>query len=147
MIDLASIQRIYFAGIGGIGMSAIARFFLGRGVHVSGYDRTETALTRQLVEEGAVIHYTDDADLLDQEAQLVVYTPALPATHAQLAWYRLHNYLVVKRSEVLGIITRGMHNVCVAGTHGKTTTSTMIAHVLRYTGYGCNAFLGGISTN
>jgi UDP-N-acetylmuramate--alanine ligase len=147
MIALQDIQRIFFIGIGGIGMSALARYFHHKGVQVSGYDRGATPLTRQLEGEGIAVHYYDDVALLDKSAQLVVYTPAIPAAHTQLSWYRARNYTVVKRSEVLGIITAGSFNICVAGTHGKTTISTMIAHLLRHTGYGCNAFLGGISAN
>lgn len=147
MLSLNDIRNIYFIGIGGIGMSAIARFFLSRGVQVSGYDKTATALTRQLSEEGATIHYEDDLSLLDPEAQLVVYTPAIPASHAMLNWYRAHGYSVVKRSDVLQIITQDSFNICVAGTHGKTTMSTMIGHILRHSGYGCNVFLGGVSVN
>lgn len=147
MIALNDIQRIFFIGIGGIGMSALARYFHHKGVQVSGYDKTSTPLSRQLEAEGIAVHYYDDVALLDKSAQLVVYTPAIPADHSQLCWYRARNYEIVKRSEVLGIITAGSFNICVAGTHGKTTISTMIAHLLRHTGYGCNAFLGGISAN
>lgn len=146
-MDLNNIQRVYFIGIGGIGMSAIARFFNENGVQVSGYDRTETALTRQLAEEGMQIHYTDDVNLVDKQATLVVYTPAIPAIHSELKWYRENNFEVVKRSDVLQEITRELFAITVAGTHGKTTISTMIAHILRHSGYGCNAFLGGISVN
>lgn len=128
-------------------MSAIARYFLSRGAAVSGYDRTATALTQALEAEGAAICFTDDLEYLDKAADLVVYTPAIPATHKQLSWYRQQGYTVVKRSDVLGIITRGAFNICIAGTHGKTSISTMIAHLLRHTGLGCNAFLGGVSVN
>ncbi|NML37056.1 UDP-N-acetylmuramate--L-alanine ligase [Chitinophaga sp. G-6-1-13] len=146
-MDLNNIQRVYFIGIGGIGMSAIARFFNEKGVAVSGYDRTPTALTKQLEAEGMQIHYTDDINALDQKANLVVYTPAIPATHEELKWYRDHGFEVVKRSDVLQEITRSLFAITVAGTHGKTTVSTMIAHLLTDSGYGCNAFLGGISVN
>lgn len=146
-MDLNNIQRVYFIGIGGIGMSAIARFFNENGVQVSGYDRTETVLTKQLAEEGMQIHYTDDVNLIDIKANLVVYTPAIPAIHSELKWYRENNFEVVKRSDVLQEITRELFAITVAGTHGKTTISTMIAHILRHSGYGCNAFLGGISVN
>lgn len=144
---LKDIHRIYFVGIGGIGMSAIARFFHEKGVFVSGYDRTSTELTKQLEAEGIHIHYSEDLSLIDREANLVVYTPAIPATHQELVFYREHGYEVVKRSDVLQEITRELFAITVAGTHGKTTVSTMIAHLLRHTGYGCNAFLGGISVN
>lgn len=146
-MDLNKIKRVYFIGIGGIGMSAIARFFNENGVHVSGYDRTETALTRQLVEEGMEIHYTDDVELADKQAELVIYTPAIPGTHAELIWFVKQGYEVVKRSDVLQEITKELYAITVGGTHGKTTTSTLIAHILRHAEYGCNAFLGGISAN
>lgn len=138
---------MYFIGIGGIGMSALARFFREQGTVVNGYDKTETELTIQLSKEGMGIHYTDDEMLLDKDAQLVVYTPAIPKDHKELNWYRNNNYPVYKRSDVLQWITEAMHAVTVAGTHGKTTISTMIAYLLRETDYGCNAFLGGISVN
>ncbi len=138
---------VYFLGIGGIGMSAIARYFNSRGVKVSGYDKTATVLTRQLESEGIAIHYEDDILLVDRDAILVVYTPAVPADHTEYNYYLQNGYSVLKRSEVLGLITAGSFNICVAGTHGKTTTSTMIAHILRHSGFGCNAFLGGIASN
>jgi len=147
MIGLNDISRIYFIGIGGIGMSALARYFNHRGVFVSGYDRTRTPLTIALESEGISIHYDDDIALADSSAQLVVYTPAIPVGHTELQWFRDKGYPVVKRSDVLGIITEGSFNICVAGTHGKTSISTMVAHLLRHTGYGCNAFLGGVSAN
>jgi UDP-N-acetylmuramate--alanine ligase len=147
MINLENIQRIYFIGIGGIGMSALARYFRFHGKNVSGYDRTETPLTRQLVNEGIPIMYSDDVRHAPKDADLVVYTPAVPASHPQLNYYRENDYKVVKRSDVLAAITESSFNICVAGTHGKTTISTMVAHILRHTGYGCNAFLGGISAN
>jgi UDP-N-acetylmuramate--alanine ligase len=147
MINLENIQRIYFIGIGGIGMSALARYFRFHGKHVSGYDRTETPLTKQLVQEGIPVVYTDEVNLAPKDAQLIVYTPAVPPSHPQLNYYREHDYKVVKRSDVLGAITESSFNICVAGTHGKTTISTMVAHILRHTGYGCNAFLGGIAAN
>ena len=138
---------LYFIGIGGIGMSAIARYFKSKGVEVNGYDKTSTALTQQLEAEGIDIHYEDNIELIPKDVDLVVYTPAIPANHAELQFYLSHNYKVVKRSDVLKIITESSFNICVAGTHGKTTVSTMIAHILRHSGYGCNAFLGGISAN
>ncbi|MBK7763511.1 MAG: UDP-N-acetylmuramate--L-alanine ligase [Bacteroidetes bacterium] len=141
------LHRVYFIGIGGIGMSAIARFFNERGIYVSGYDKTSTPLTEQLVKEGIVVHFDESINALDKEANLVVYTPAIPAQHLQLHWYRENGFEVVKRSDVLQSISESMQAVCVAGTHGKTTISTLIAHILRHTGYGCNAFLGGISAN
>lgn len=147
MTDLANISRIYFLGIGGIGMSALARYFHAKGVYVSGYDKTSTTLTRQLEAEGIAVHYEDNVELLDKQAQLVVYTPAIPGDHQELNFYRNNGYTVLKRSDVLGAITAGSFNVCVAGTHGKTTTSTMVAHILRHSDFGCNAFLGGIAVN
>ena len=147
MININDIKRVYFIGIGGIGMSAIARYFKSLGKNVSGYDRTETVLTKKLVEEGIEVHYTDDVNLAPMDTDIVVYTPAIPATHEELNHYKANNYPVLKRSDVLGIITEGSFNICVAGTHGKTTISSMVAHLLRDTGYGCNAFLGGIAAN
>jgi UDP-N-acetylmuramate--alanine ligase len=146
-MNVKEVSRVYFVGIGGIGMSALARFFLGRGAVVSGYDRTETDLTKRLAAEGMAIHYTDDVALCDKDTQLVIYTPAIPKDHKELNWFRDNNYPVYKRSDVLQWITEAMFAVTVAGTHGKTTISTMIAYLLRETGYGCNAFLGGISVN
>lgn len=146
-MKLHQINRIYFVGIGGIGMSAVARYFLSRKAVVSGYDKTETPLTKTLSEEGMKIHYTDDVQLVDQKADIVVYTPAIPANHKELNWYRDNNYLVWKRSDMLKLISEEMKAICVAGTHGKTTVSTMIAHLMRHSKRGCNAFLGGISVN
>lgn len=141
------VQAVYFIGIGGIGMSAIARYFLSLGKKVSGYDRTETAITGQLEKEGISIHYSEDLDIIPKEVDYVVYTPAIPKDHKELLFYQREGYTVVKRSDILQVISEGSFNICVAGTHGKTTTSTMIAHLLRDSGYGCNAFLGGISAN
>ncbi|MBS1689411.1 MAG: UDP-N-acetylmuramate--L-alanine ligase, partial [Bacteroidetes bacterium] len=132
-MNVRELKRIYFIGIGGIGMSALARFFRERGAVVKGYDRTETELTRQLTEEGIGVHYADDAALLDKDAELVVYTPAIPADSKEFNWYRNNKYPVYKRSDVLEWITASLHAVTVAGTHGKTTTSTMIAYLLRET--------------
>jgi UDP-N-acetylmuramate--alanine ligase len=147
MTGIEHIKKIYFIGIGGIGMSALARYFHSRGAEVSGYDRTATDLTRELEAEGMHIHYTDDVNLIPKDADMVVYTPAIPAAHTGLNYYRDHQYAVLKRSEVLGLITQSGFNICVGGTHGKTTISSMVGHVLRHTGYGCNAFLGGIAAN
>jgi UDP-N-acetylmuramate--alanine ligase len=147
LTELSSIKNIYFIGIGGIGMSALARYFKAQGKTVSGYDRTETALTKQLVAEGIPVHYDDNVGEAPKDADVVVYTPAVPSNHKELLYYREHSYQLLKRSEVLGLITNSSFNICVAGTHGKTTISTMIAHILRHSGYGCNAFLGGVSTN
>jgi UDP-N-acetylmuramate--alanine ligase len=147
VIALNDIKRIYFVGLGGIGMSALARFFVERGVVVCGYDKTETELTKHLALEGMQLHYIDDINLLDKNADAVIFTPAIPADHTELNFYRNNNYPVMKRSEMLHIISKQLRALCVAGTHGKTTTSTMLAHILRHTGFGCNAFLGGISAN
>ncbi len=147
MTDINKISSIYFAGIGGIGMSAIARCFNMRGVKVSGYDKTETALTKKLVEEGIEIHYEDDIMLLDKNAEVVVYTPAIPSRNKELNYFKENNYILLKRSDVLGLLTKYSFNICVAGTHGKTTTSAMIAHILKDSGFGCNAYLGGIAAN
>jgi UDP-N-acetylmuramate--alanine ligase len=141
------VKRIYFLGIGGIGMSALARYFNSKGVAVSGYDKTETVLTKQLVKEGISVHFEDNIEFIDKGADLVVYTPAVPKDHKELNYFLQNNYSVVKRSDVLGAITNSSFNICIAGTHGKTTTSTMVAHILRHSGYGSNAFLGGIAVN
>lgn len=147
MIDINKISSVYFLGIGGIGMSALARYFNEQGVKVSGYDKTETALTKKLQAEGIDIHFTDDVALIDKNAGVVVYTPAVPASHSELNFYKDNNYALLKRSDVLGLLTEKSFNVCVAGTHGKTTTSAMVAHILKDSGFGCNAFLGGIAAN
>ena len=138
---------VYFLGIGGIGMSALARYFNSRGHKVSGYDRTESDLTKQLVKEGMIIHYDDNIGLVEKNAALVIYTPAIPAGHSELNFFKTNSYALIKRSEALGLITENKLNICVAGTHGKTTTSAMVAHILRDSGFGCNAFLGGIAAN
>jgi len=150
--ELNDIRNVYFLGIGGIGMSALARFFHATGKRVAGYDRTPTPLTRQLSEEGIAIHFTDDPSLVPGTFRsagdtLVVLTPAVPADHAELAWFRKNNFGIHKRSEILGLIARHKKTIAVAGTHGKTTVSTMIAHILSQSESGCSAFLGGISKN
>lgn len=147
MSTLNNIQKIYFIGIGGIGMSALARYFKAKGADVSGYDKTSTPLTRELEASGIAIHYEERVDLAPKDADAIVYTPAIPAQHAELVYYRENGYTVVKRSDVLQWITEGSFNICVGGTHGKTTVTSMTAHLLRHTGYGCNAFLGGIAAN
>lgn len=144
---LDNIRSIYFIGIGGIGMSALARYFNGRGVRVAGFDRTETPLTAALVAEGIAVRYAPDVATLPQDVDLVVYTPAMSATHVELVWFREQGTPVYKRSEVLGVISEGMRAVAVAGTHGKTTTSTLTTHLLRSGGVDCNAFLGGVARN
>ena len=142
-------RNVYFIGIGGIGMSAIARFCKFKGCSVSGYDRTPSELTRRLEAEGIEVHYDDDCSRIpeDREDTLVVYTPAVPDELGELAYAREKGYKVIKRSRMLGELTRGESCLAVAGTHGKTTTSTMIAHILTEGGSGCSAFLGGISKN
>jgi UDP-N-acetylmuramate--alanine ligase len=144
---IEDISSVYFVGIGGIGMSAIARYFLSRGASVSGYDRSSTSLTRELEELGARVSYIDDASDIPASVDLAVYTPAIPKESAILSHFRSAGPEPVKRSEVLEMISRDSFNICIAGTHGKTTVSTMVAHMLRHSGYGCNAFLGGISSN
>lgn len=145
-------QAVYFIGIGGIGMSAIARYFLNSGVFVGGYDKTPSALTETLEKEGAVIHYEDNISLIPQECLhkddcLVVYTPAIPGTHSELNYFKDNGYDMQKRAQVLGTLTRSLKGLCAAGTHGKTTTSSIAAHILHQSHIGCNAFLGGITKN
>ncbi|HIX27131.1 MAG TPA: UDP-N-acetylmuramate--L-alanine ligase [Candidatus Barnesiella excrementigallinarum] len=143
---------LYFIGAGGIGMSALVRYFLSKGYRVAGYDRTPSPLTAQLQSEGLAIVYDESVELIpdycrDPETTLVVYTPAIPATHAGLTYFREHGFKVVKRAELLGLITRASKGLCFAGTHGKTTTSSMAAHIFHESPIGCNAFLGGILRN
>ncbi|MBR0433542.1 MAG: UDP-N-acetylmuramate--L-alanine ligase [Bacteroidaceae bacterium] len=145
-------KAVYFIGIGGIGMSAIARYYLQRGLVVAGYDKTPTPLTRELEHEGALVHYEERVDLipeacLDETSTLVVYTPAVPAEHAELQYFLAHHFDIQKRAQVLGTLTHTHRGLCVAGTHGKTTTSSMTAHLLHQSHVDCNAFLGGITKN
>ena len=145
-------NAVYFVGAGGIGMSALVRYYLSQGIVVGGYDRTACSLTEELRAEGADIHYTDDPDLIPEacrrpESTLVVYTPAIPHDHKELSYFRDHQFRIMKRAEVLGTLTRTMKGLCVAGTHGKTSTSSMAAHLLHQSHVGCNAFLGGITKN
>lgn len=148
-----NIKNVYFIGIGGIGMSALARFFNNIGKQVSGYDKTETALTAALINEGMKIHFTDNInnispDFISEKHQtLVVYTPAIPQEHTELKFFLKNNYNVKKRSEVLGMISNDTRTIAIAGTHGKTTTSSMVAHILRSNNINCAAFLGGIAKN
>ncbi len=147
-----TLKAVYFVGAGGIGMSALVRYFLSKGKAVGGYDRTASALTEKLRQEGADIHYEDNVALipevfLNPETTLIVYTPAIPAEHKELTYFREHNFEIQKRAQVLGMITQTERGLCVAGTHGKTTTSTMAAFLLDNSHVKCNAFLGGISKN
>lgn len=144
---LEKLNEVYFIGIGGIGMSAIARFFNAQGIQVSGYDKTPTALSKELEASGIAVHYEENVEMLPKKVDLVIYTPAIPGEHKELMFYRENGYKVIKRSDVLQMITESSFNICIAGTHGKTTITTMIAHLLRDSGFGCNAFLGGIATN
>lgn len=151
-MELKDIKSVYFVGAGGIGMSAIARYFLKKGMVVAGYDKTPSALTERLKDEGALIHYEENVDEIPQACKnpqktLVIYTPAVPADHAELVYFRENNFEIQKRAQVLGTLTRAHKGLCFAGTHGKTTTSTMCAHIMHQSSMDCNAFLGGISKN
>lgn len=146
------IKSVYFVGAGGIGMSALVRYFLAKGYNVGGYDKTPSELTERLIEEGAKIHYEENVDTIEdcfkqENSTLVVYTPAIPATHKELVYFREHGFEIQKRAQVLGFLTQSHKGLCVAGTHGKTSTSTMAAHLLHQSKVDCNAFLGGISKN
>ena len=146
---MSEYKKIYFLGIGGIGMSAIARYYKFKGYPVAGYDRTPSDLTHELEKEGIDVHYEDDIDFIpkDVESTLVVYTPAIPETLGEFVYVKEHNYTLIKRSRMLGELSQGQTCLAVAGTHGKTTTSTMVAHILNTGHNGCSAFLGGISKN
>jgi UDP-N-acetylmuramate--alanine ligase len=151
-MQLKDIKSVYFIGAGGIGMSAIARYFLRQGLVVAGYDKTPTPLTDSLVKEGMAIHFTDDMSLVpeackDAATTLVVYTPAIPSSHSELTFFRDNGFELQKRAQVLGTLAGAYKALCVAGTHGKTTTSAMLAHIMYESTPRCNAFLGGISKN
>ena len=151
-MEIKDIKAVYFVGAGGIGMSAIARYFIHRGIVVAGYDKTPSNLTKQLEKEGMLIHYTEDVTEIphackDPKTCLVIYTPAIPAEHKELVFFREGGFEIQKRAQVLGTLTRTHKGLCVAGTHGKTTTSTMCAHIMHQSSVDCNAFLGGISKN
>ena len=151
-MELKDIKSVYFVGAGGIGMSALARYFLHKGMPVAGYDKTPSELTRNLEKEGMDIHYEENVRLIPEECRkpastLVVFTPAVPASHAELVYFRENGFDIQKRAQVLGTLTRTHKGLCFAGTHGKTTTSTMCAHIMHQSHLDCNAFLGGISKN
>lgn len=151
-MNINSIKSVYFIGAGGIGMSALVRYFLSKGKKVGGYDRTPSELTEKLIEEGADIHYEENIELIPEECKckestLVIFTPAIPQEHKELVFFIENGFEILKRAQVLGMITHTEKGLCVAGTHGKTTTSTMTAHLLHQSHVGCNAFLGGISKN
>ena len=151
-MELKDIKAVYFVGAGGIGMSAIARYFRQKGLVVGGYDKTPSDLTRRLEEEGIRLHYEEDVDQIPEECKLkestlVIYTPAIPTTHKELAFFRENGFEIEKRAQVLGRLTQTHKGLCFAGTHGKTTTSTMCAHIMHQSHLDCNAFLGGISKN
>ena len=151
-MNIKDIKAVYFVGAGGIGMSAIARYFLKKGLVVAGYDKTPSDLTRQLEKEGMLIHYEENVDEIphvckQKEVCLVIYTPAIPADHQELMLFRDNGFEIQKRAQVLGTLTQAHKGLCVAGTHGKTTTSTMCAHIMHQSHLDCNAFLGGISKN
>ena len=151
-MELKDIKAVYFVGAGGIGMSAIARYFISKGLVVAGYDKTPSDLTRQLEKEGMLIHYEENVEEIPQACKnpencLVIYTPAIPEEHQELQYFRNNGFEIQKRAQVLGTLTRQHKGLCVAGTHGKTTTSTMCAHIMHQSHLDCNAFLGGISKN
>ncbi len=151
-MEIKDIKAVYFIGAGGIGMSAIARYFINKGVVVAGYDKTPSDLTRQLEKEGMLIHYEENCEEIPQACRnkstcLVIYTPAVPETHQELVYFRENGFEIEKRAQVLGTLTCTHKGLCVAGTHGKTTTSTMCAHIIHQSHVDCNAFLGGISKN
>src|SRR5574344_2958940 len=152
MLTLEKVESVYFIGAGGIGMSALIRYFMANGKRVAGYDKTPSDLTTTLIAEGAAIHYKDDISLIpdycrNPNSTLIVYTPAIPKEHTELNWFVTGGFDIQKRAQVLGTLTRSLKGLCVAGTHGKTTTSTMTAHILHQSHVDCNAFLGGISKN
>ncbi len=151
-MDIKNIRAVYFVGAGGIGMSAIARYFISKGLVVAGYDKTPSELTLQLEKEGMLLHYSEDVESIPHACRnsstcLVVYTPAIPADHKELQYFQNNGFEIMKRAQVLGILTEDLKGLCVAGTHGKTTTSTICAHIMHQSKADCNAFLGGISKN
>ena len=152
MTATKDIKAAYFVGAGGIGMSAIARYFLHKGLVVAGYDKTPSTLTHKLEEEGMLLHYEDNPGLIpaackEKDTTLVIYTPAIPDDHAEMDFFRKGGFDIEKRAQVLGTLTHSHKGLCVAGTHGKTTTSSMCAHIMHQSHLDCNAFLGGITKN
>ena len=151
-MELNKIQSVYFIGAGGIGMSALIRYFLSKGIRVAGYDRTPTPLTERLISEGAAIHFTDNVELIPEpfrqpEQTVVIYTPAVSESHTELTFFRSNGFEILKRAQMLGIITKSKRGLCIAGTHGKTTVSSMTAYLLKQSHVDCNAFLGGVLKN
>jgi UDP-N-acetylmuramate--alanine ligase len=146
-MKLYEFERVYFVGIGGIGMSALARYFNSLQIEVYGFDKVETVLTKTLVKEGMKVHYDDDVNQIPENIDLVIYTPAIPKDNMELNYFYNNNYTVMKRAEVLGVISRNKRTIGVAGTHGKTTTTAILTHILRTCGINCTAFLGGIAQN
>ena len=151
-IQLSDFKRAYFVGVGGIGMSALARYFYSLGWEVAGYDKTPSALTSALEKEGIIIHFEDLGESIppqfkEKESTLVIYTPAIPKAHKELLYFQSNDFKLFKRSQVLGLLTHNSKGLGVAGTHGKTTTSTLLAHILNESSVKCDAFLGGISSN
>jgi len=151
-MEIKNIRAVYFVGAGGIGMSALARYFMHLGMVVAGYDKTPSELTRQLEKEGMLVHYEESVDAIphacrNKETCLVIYTPAVPADHKEMVFFRENGFTIEKRAQVLGELTRSHKGLCVAGTHGKTTTSAMCAHIMHQSHVECNAFLGGITKN
>ena len=146
-MELFKLNKIYFLGIGGIGMSALARYFNAKGVKVSGYDKTSTFLTQELEKEGIDIHYFDNPDFIDNSIELIIYTPAIPKDLKEWGFALQMDCPLMKRSEILGLLTKDYFTIAVAGTHGKTSITSMIAHVLHYAGIDIIAFIGGVSKN
>jgi UDP-N-acetylmuramate--alanine ligase len=152
-MDIKNLHSVYLIGIGGIGMSAIARYFKSLNLNVAGYDKTQSPLTDELINEGINIHFNDNVENIpklyttENNSTLIIYTPAIPKNHIEYNYFKANNFQLYKRSKVLGLISNDKQGVAVAGTHGKTTVSTLIAHILKQSKFDCSAFLGGISNN
>ncbi len=146
-MNLKEIKNIYFLGIGGIGMSALARYFKAMGIQVSGYDKTSTPLTKQLEEEGIEVHYTENIDIIPTNVDVVIYTPAVPKDNIEYLYFIKQNIPILKRAEVLGLLTKNFKTIAIAGTHGKTTITTMVTHILKCANFKITSFMGGISKN